>query len=94
MIYYDFQQDFTQEQYVDQINLTYGNEALSEATVYNCFKEFHCGRSSLRYEFRKSRSRLINSCSRLKAYRFFKIYGKSIGEYISFHKVSLPRTLN
>ncbi|XP_065650644.1 uncharacterized protein LOC136078770 [Hydra vulgaris] len=53
--FYDFRRGLSQQEYVNQLNLTFDDEAPSEATVYCWYSEFNCGRSSLSDEFREGR---------------------------------------
>ncbi|KAK4873003.1 hypothetical protein RN001_015032 [Aquatica leii] len=47
MIYYDFRRGLTQEQGINQLNSTFGDEAPSTATVYRWYTLFKRGRSLL-----------------------------------------------
>ena len=55
MIFYDFRRGLSQQECIDQLNLTFGDEAPSKTTVYRWFSEFNRGRSSLSDEFREGR---------------------------------------
>lgn len=57
MIFYDFRHGLSQQECIDQLNLTFGDEAPSKTTVYRWYSEFNCGRSSLSDEFREGRSK-------------------------------------
>lgn len=55
IIYNDFRYGLTQQQYVDQLISTFGDEAPHQATVFQWFAEFNCGRCSLKDEFCEGR---------------------------------------
>lgn len=55
MIFYDFSRGLTQQQSVDQLALTFGEQAPSRATVFRWYLEFDRGRTSLQDEFREGR---------------------------------------
>ncbi|GBP26484.1 hypothetical protein EVAR_85986_1 [Eumeta japonica] len=52
MIYYDFRHEI-QKQCINQINSTFGVEALSKTTVYHWFSEFNRGQSMFTDEFKE-----------------------------------------
>lgn len=53
LIYYDFRRGLTQEQCIDQLHSTFGDEAPSTATVYRWYTVFKSGRSSLKDEVKE-----------------------------------------
>lgn len=59
MIYYDFRRGLTQKQCIEQLILTFGDEAPSKTTVYYWFKEFQRGRSMLTDEIKEGRPKSV-----------------------------------
>lgn len=59
MIYYDFRRGLSQQQCIDQLTLTFGDEAPSKTTVYHWFSEFNRGRCSLGDEVKDGRPKSI-----------------------------------
>ncbi|XP_076256531.1 histone-lysine N-methyltransferase SETMAR-like [Rhynchophorus ferrugineus] len=55
MIFYDFRRGLSQEECINPLNLTFGDEVPSKTTVDCWFSEFNLGRSSLSDEFREGR---------------------------------------
>ena len=53
IIFYNFQRGLTQQQFIDEFNLIFGDEASSRASVYRWYGVFNRGRSSLQDEFRE-----------------------------------------
>lgn len=44
VIFYDFKSGLKQKQCIDRLKAAFGNEVPSEATIYNWYVEFKCGR--------------------------------------------------
>ena len=59
MIYYDFQRGLSQQQCIDQLHSTFGDEAPSKTTVYHWFSEFNRGRRSLKDELKEGRPKSV-----------------------------------
>ena len=59
MIYYDFRRGLSQQQCIDQLTSTFGDEAPSKTTVNHWFSEFNRGRRSLTDEFKEGRPKSI-----------------------------------
>ncbi|CAK9815952.1 Histone-lysine N-methyltransferase SETMAR [Anthophora plagiata] len=59
MIYYDFRRGLSQQQCIDQLISTFGDEAPSKTTVYHWFSEFNRGRHSLTDEFKEGRPKSV-----------------------------------
>lgn len=59
MIYYDFRHGLSQQQCIDQLASTFGDEAPSKTTVYHWFSEFNRGRRSLTDEFKEGRQKSV-----------------------------------
>ena len=59
MIFYDFRQGLTQKQCCDRMKSTFGSEAPSKATIYNCFKEFSSSYNNLSDDVREGRPRSV-----------------------------------
>jgi len=55
MIFYDFKSHLTGKQSIERLHSAFGDEAPSNATVYNWFSEFQRGRTYLSDEFREGR---------------------------------------
>ena len=52
-IFYNFRRGLTQQQYLDKLNLIFGDEAPSRTSVYRWYGEFDQGHSSLQDELRE-----------------------------------------
>ncbi|KAF8789812.1 Negative elongation factor A like protein [Argiope bruennichi] len=59
MIFYDFKKGLTQQERMESLRETFGNEATSEKTVYNWFAEFRRGRASVSDESREGRPKSV-----------------------------------
>ena len=59
IILYNFRCGFTQQQYIDELNSIYSDEASSRVRVYRWYGEFNRGGSSLQDEFRAGRPKSI-----------------------------------
>ena len=59
IIFYNFRRGLTQEQCINQLNLTFGDEVPSTATVYRWYTEFKRGRSSLTDEVKEGRPKSV-----------------------------------
>ena len=55
MIFNDFRRGLSQQECIDQLNLTFGDETPSKTTVYRGFSEFNRGRSLLSDEICEGR---------------------------------------
>ena len=53
LFFYNFRHGLTQQQCIDELNLIFGDEAPSKASVYRWYGEFNRGCSSLQEEFRE-----------------------------------------
>ena len=53
IIFYKFRRVLTQQQWFDELNSIFGDEAPSRTSVYQWYGEFNRGRSSLQDEFRE-----------------------------------------
>ncbi|XP_025158379.1 histone-lysine N-methyltransferase SETMAR-like [Harpegnathos saltator] len=53
IIFYNFRRGLSQQQCIDELNSTFGDEAPSKTTIYRWYTEFNRGRSSLSDEFRE-----------------------------------------
>ena len=51
IIFENFRHGLNQQQYIDELNSFFGNEAPSRTIVYRRYSEFNRGRSSLQDEF-------------------------------------------
>ncbi|XP_031634437.1 histone-lysine N-methyltransferase SETMAR-like [Contarinia nasturtii] len=59
IIFYNFGRGLSQQQCVDEIHSTFGDEAPSKATVYRWFNEFNRGRRLLKDEFKEGRPKSV-----------------------------------
>ena len=59
IIVYNFRRGLTQQQYIDELNSIFGDEAPSRTSGYWWNGEFNRGRSSLQDEFRKGRPKSV-----------------------------------
>lgn len=59
MIYYDFRRGLSQQQCIEELKSTFGDEAPSKTTVYHWFGEFNRGRSSLTDELKEGRPKSV-----------------------------------
>lgn len=59
IIFYNFRRGLSQQQCVDEIHSTFGDEAPSQATVYRWYTEFNRGRSSLKDEPHEGGPKLV-----------------------------------
>ena len=57
--FYDFKKGLTQQQCIESLRATFGNEAPSERTVYSWFTEFRHGRASVSDECREGRPKSV-----------------------------------
>lgn len=69
MIYYDFRRGLTQQQCIDQLTSTFGDEAPSKTTVYHWFSEFNRGRSMLTDEVKAGRPKSVVVPQNIEAVR-------------------------
>ncbi|VDO30572.1 unnamed protein product [Haemonchus placei] len=58
-VFYNFRRGLTQQQCMDELSSTFGDEAPSTASVYRWYSEFTRGRSSLEDEFRGGRPKSV-----------------------------------
>ena len=63
IIFYNFRHGLTQQQYSDELNSVFGDEALSRNSVYRWYCEFNRGRSLLQDEFREGRPKSVVTVS-------------------------------
>lgn len=90
MIFYDFRRGLTQQQCVDQLTPTFGDEASHRATVFRWFAEFNRGRYSLRGEFREGRPKSVVLPENIDAVReMIKLDGITVMSCVS-SRVVLP----
>lgn len=59
IIFYNFRRGLTQQQCMNELNSTVGDEAPSRTSVYRWYGEFNRGRSSLQDEFREGRPKSV-----------------------------------
>ena len=59
IIFYNFRRGLTQQQCINELNSTFGDEAPSRTSVDRWYGEFNRGRSSLQDEFRESRPKSV-----------------------------------
>ena len=59
IIFYNFRRGLSQQQCIDELNLTFGDEAPSKTTVYRWYSEFNRGRGSLTDEPREGRPKSV-----------------------------------
>ncbi|XP_025154440.1 histone-lysine N-methyltransferase SETMAR-like [Harpegnathos saltator] len=59
IIFYNFRRGLSQQQCIDELNSTFGDEAPSKTTIYRWYTEFNRGRSSLSDEFREGRPKSV-----------------------------------
>ena len=59
IIFYNFRRGLSQQQWIDELNSIFVDEAPSKTTVYRWYTEFNRGRRSLTDEFRKSRPKAV-----------------------------------
>lgn len=97
MIYYDFRRGLSQHQCIDQLTLTFGDEAPSKSTVYHWFSGFNRGRRSLTDEFKEGRPKTVVVPENIEAVRevitqdrhvTYREIGASLGlSMTSIHKI-------
>ncbi|KZC13885.1 Transcription factor AP-4 [Dufourea novaeangliae] len=59
IIFYNFRRGLSQQQSIDELNSTFGDEAPSKTTVYQRYTAFNRGRRSLTDEFREGRPKSV-----------------------------------
>ena len=59
IIFYNFRRGLSQQQCIDELNSTFGEEAPSKTTVYWWYTEYNRGRRSLADEFHEGRPKLL-----------------------------------
>ena len=57
--FYNFRRELTQQQWIDDLNSIFEDEAQSRTSVYRWYGEFNRGRSSLQDEFREDRPKSV-----------------------------------
>ena len=58
-IFYNFRRGFNQQQYIDELNSIFGDEAPSRTSVFRWYGEFNRGRRSLQDELREGRPKSV-----------------------------------
>ena len=59
IIFHNFRCKLTQQQYIDELNSIFYDEALLKTSVYRWYDEFNRGRSSHQDEFREGRPKSV-----------------------------------
>ena len=59
IIFYNFRRGLTQQQCIDEVNLSFGDETPSRSSIYRWYGEFNRGRSLRQDEFREGRPRSV-----------------------------------
>ena len=67
MIYYDIPRGLSEQECIDQLISTFGDEASSYSTVKRWYNEFNRGRHSLTDEFRKDRPKSVFGSENINA---------------------------
>ena len=99
MIYYDFRRGLTQEQCINQLNSTFGDEAPSTPTVYRWYIEFKRGRSSLTDEVKEGRPKSVVVPENIDAVRKLieedrHVTYQEIERYLSISMTSIHKILH
>jgi histone-lysine N-methyltransferase SETMAR len=69
IIFYNFRCGLTQQQCINELNSTFGDETPSRPSVYRWYGEFNRGRSSLQDEFREGRPKSVVVLKNIDAVR-------------------------